>query len=54
MNKEYQPCLHLLQGSPQAQQVLGDPQGLELHLSQRDLGDLFLPVLKTQQTITSL
>lgn len=54
MNKEYQPCLHLLQGSPQAQQALEDPQGLGLHLSQRGLGDLFLPVLKIQQTIISL
>ena len=54
MNAEYQPCLHLLQASLQAQQALGDPQGLGLHLSLQGLGDLFLPVLKIQQTITLL
>lgn len=51
MKKEHQPYLHLLQGSQRAQQALGDPQGLVLHLSQQGPGDLFLPVSKTQQIV---
>lgn len=53
-NKEHQPCLHLLQGTQQAQQAPGGLQGLVLHLSQRGLVDLFLPVLKIQQIIILL
>ena len=53
-HEDHQPCRRLLQGSLQARPAPGDPQGPAPHLCPRGPGGLFLPVRKTQQTVTLL